>query len=107
MDSDDEEQGADATSKKKLKQLNRISVAELKQSVKNPEVIEWVDITAQDPKLLVDLKSIRNSVQSLSTGAKNESFCKTSVVSKSLHSSSLVRAKTGLNFNKSTHSKRN
>lgn len=49
-------------SKKKLKQQTRLSVATLKQLVQRPDVVEMHDVTAQDPKLLVYLKSIRNSV---------------------------------------------
>lgn len=37
-------------------------MAELKRLVKKPEVVEWVDVAAQDPKLLVQLKSYRNTV---------------------------------------------
>jgi hypothetical protein len=33
-----------------------ISVAELKQLVEKPEVVEAWDVTAQDPRLLVHLK---------------------------------------------------
>ncbi|SAL95959.1 hypothetical protein [Absidia glauca] len=49
-------------SKKKLKQLTRPSVAELKQMVSKPEAVEWWDVNAEDPKLLVQLKSYRNTV---------------------------------------------
>ncbi|KAI8899752.1 hypothetical protein BC833DRAFT_584504 [Globomyces pollinis-pini] len=49
-------------SKKKLKKLNRLSVAQLKNLVKKPEVVEWVDVTSSDPLLLVQLKSCRNTV---------------------------------------------
>lgn len=42
--------------------MARLSVAELKRLVKKPEVVEWVDVAAQDPKLLVQLKSYRNTV---------------------------------------------
>lgn len=49
-------------SKKKLKKLNRPSVFELKQKIKRPEVVEWVDTTAKDPYFLVYLKSYKNSV---------------------------------------------
>nr|CAG8494128.1 10588_t:CDS:10 [Entrophospora candida] len=41
---------------------NELSVAQLKQLVKRPEVVEWVDVTAADPKLLVSLKAYRNTV---------------------------------------------
>lgn len=49
-------------SKRKLKQLTRLSVAELKQCVARPDVVEMHDVTAKDPKLLVLLKATRNSV---------------------------------------------
>ncbi|KAF8337535.1 uncharacterized protein EI90DRAFT_3279743 [Cantharellus anzutake] len=67
----DEEQesdeGSDAEapkplSKKKQRKANRLSVAELKQLVKKPEVVEWTDVSALDPRLLLHLKSTRNSI---------------------------------------------
>ncbi|XP_075425893.1 splicing factor 3B subunit 2 [Ascaphus truei] len=63
-DSDDEEKKHDAPkiSKKKLRRMNRFTVAELKQLVSRPDVVEMHDVTAQDPKLLVHLKGSRNSV---------------------------------------------
>lgn len=50
-------------SKRKLKKLSRLSVAELKQLVSRPDVVEMYDVTARDPKLLVQLKAHRNTVQ--------------------------------------------
>lgn len=49
-------------SKRKLKKLTRLSVAELKQLVSRPDVVEMHDVTARDPKLLVQLKAHRNTV---------------------------------------------
>jgi len=49
-------------SKKKLKKMSRLSVAELKQLVAKPEVVEWYDCDARDPRLLVTLKSYRNTI---------------------------------------------
>nr|VZI24089.1 unnamed protein product [Spirometra erinaceieuropaei] len=49
-------------SKKKLKLLNRPSVASLKQAVSRPDVVEMWDVCACDPLLLVYLKSYRNTV---------------------------------------------
>jgi splicing factor 3B subunit 2 len=49
-------------SKKKLKKISRLSIADLKQLTKRPEVVEWVDATASDPGLLLTLKSHRNTV---------------------------------------------
>lgn len=40
----------------------KLSVAELKQLVSKPEVVEWVDCDARDPRLLVSLKAYRKSV---------------------------------------------
>ncbi|KAJ3127055.1 Splicing factor 3B subunit 2 [Nowakowskiella sp. JEL0407] len=49
-------------SRKKLRKEKRLSVAELKQIVKKPEAVEWVDVCAADPKLLIELKAYRNTV---------------------------------------------
>jgi splicing factor 3B subunit 2 len=49
-------------SKKKQRRLARLTVAELKQLVKKPEVVEWTDVSAADPRLLLTLKSYRNTV---------------------------------------------
>ena len=58
-DDDDDKKGL---SKRKLKKLNRLSVAELKQLVSRPDVVEMHDVTARDPRLLVHLKATRNTV---------------------------------------------
>ena len=49
-------------SKKKKKLMSRLSVAELKQLVPRPDVVEAHDVTAADPRLLVYLKAYRNTV---------------------------------------------
>lgn len=49
-------------SKRKQKKLSRLTVAELKQLVSKPEVVDWSDVTAADPTLLVSMKSTRNTV---------------------------------------------
>ena len=49
-------------SKKKKKLMSRLSVAELKQLVQRPDVVEAHDVTASDPRLLVYLKAYRNTV---------------------------------------------
>lgn len=49
-------------SKRKQRKLARLTVAELKQLVKKPEVVEWTDVTASDPRLLLQLKSYRNTI---------------------------------------------
>lgn len=62
-DSDDDDPSTPAVlSKRKHKKLQRLSVAELKQLVRRPEVVEWTDVTSSDPRLLVHLKCVRNSV---------------------------------------------
>jgi len=62
-DSDNEEKtDKPKISKRKLKQLQRMSVADLKQTVTRPDVVEMHDVTARFPKLLVHLKASRNTV---------------------------------------------
>ena len=60
--SEEDEEEEKNMSWRKLRKLNKLTVAQLKQLVKKPEVVEWVDVTAADPKLLVHLKATRNSV---------------------------------------------
>lgn len=62
-DDDDKKDDKDKLSKRKMKKLTRLSVAELKQLVNRPDVVEMHDVTARDPKLLVQLKAHRNTVQ--------------------------------------------
>ncbi|KAF4980068.1 hypothetical protein FZEAL_3849 [Fusarium zealandicum] len=61
-DEDEENAGQPKLSKKKRKQLNKLSIAELKALVKIPEVVEWQDVSSTDPRLLVQIKSQRNVV---------------------------------------------
>ncbi|KAL4889141.1 hypothetical protein BDV59DRAFT_187274 [Aspergillus ambiguus] len=58
----DEEEGEPKLSKKKRKELSKLSVAELKAMVRKPEIVEWTDTSAPDPRLLVHIKSQRNVV---------------------------------------------
>ncbi|KAJ2698263.1 hypothetical protein H4218_003410 [Coemansia sp. IMI 209128] len=71
ISSDDESDASDAgkdgetaqqLSLRKQKKRSRISVAELKQIAPRPEVVEWTDVSARDPGLLVALKATRNTV---------------------------------------------
>ena len=55
-DEDDDEQEEPKMSKKKLRKLNRLSVAQLKQLVERPDLVEMHDVSATDPKLLIHLK---------------------------------------------------
>ncbi|VDN97148.1 unnamed protein product [Rodentolepis nana] len=64
-DDDGEGDGANKEpplSKKKMKLLNRPTIAALKQAAARPDVVEMWDVCAKDPHLLVYLKSYRNSV---------------------------------------------
>jgi splicing factor 3B subunit 2 len=67
-DSDSEEEEQDTQQKergvsnKKKKLQRRMKIAELKQISTRPDVVEVWDATASDPKLLVFLKSYRNTV---------------------------------------------
>ncbi|RAH44196.1 U2 snRNP complex subunit CUS1 [Aspergillus brunneoviolaceus CBS 621.78] len=58
----DEEAKEPILSRRKRKELNKLSVAELKAMVRKPEIVEWTDTSAPDPRLLVHLKSHRNVV---------------------------------------------
>ncbi|KAF9882649.1 hypothetical protein FE257_005805 [Aspergillus nanangensis] len=58
-DEDDKEQ---KLSKKKRRELSKLSVAELKAMVRKPEIVEWTDTSAPDPRLLVHIKAHRNVV---------------------------------------------
>lgn len=49
-------------SKRKKKLMSRLSVAELKQLVNRPDVVEAHDVTSSNPRLLIHLKACRNTV---------------------------------------------
>ena len=49
-------------SRRQLRELQRLSVGELKQLVRRPEAVELVDVASTDPRLLIHLKSYRNAV---------------------------------------------
>lgn len=55
-DDDDKKDGEQKISKRKVKQMSRMTVAELKQRVSHPELVEMHDVTARDPLLLLHLK---------------------------------------------------
>ncbi|GAB7327084.1 hypothetical protein MBLNU13_g11008t2 [Cladosporium sp. NU13] len=59
---DEEEETIQRLSKKARKAANKLSIAELKAIVRKPEVVEWTDTSAHDPRLLVNIKSSRNVV---------------------------------------------
>ncbi|KAF7186070.1 Pre-mRNA-splicing factor [Pseudocercospora fuligena] len=62
QDEDEEEETKKRLSKKARKAANKLSIAELKAIVRKPEIVEWTDTSAQDPRLLVNIKSARNVV---------------------------------------------
>ncbi|KAJ0423808.1 hypothetical protein BJY00DRAFT_309634 [Aspergillus carlsbadensis] len=59
---EEEEDKIQTLSKRKRKELNKLSVAELKAMVRKPELVEWTDTSAPDPRLLVHIKAHRNVV---------------------------------------------
>ncbi|KAL4860916.1 hypothetical protein BDV12DRAFT_204564 [Aspergillus spectabilis] len=59
---EEEEEKVPTLSKRKRKELNKLSVAELKAMVRKPELVEWTDTSAPDPRLLVHIKAHRNVV---------------------------------------------
>lgn len=61
-DEDEETDKEPKLSKKKRKERDKLSVAELKALVQKPELVEWTDTSASDPQLLVQIKSYRNVV---------------------------------------------
>jgi splicing factor 3B subunit 2 len=62
FEEEEAEKGEPKLSKKARKQQNKLSVAELKALVRKPEIVEWTDTSASDPRLLVHIKSYRNVV---------------------------------------------
>lgn len=59
---DEEAEKAPKLSKKKRKEMNKLSVAELKAMAHKPEIVDWTDTDAPDPRLLVHIKAHRNIV---------------------------------------------
>ena len=59
---DEEEELQKRLSKKARKAASKLSIAELKAIVRKPEMVEWTDTSAHDPKLHVNIKSARNVV---------------------------------------------
>lgn len=58
---DEDEKQTGGLSKKKAKLQSRMAIAALKQACPRPEVVEVWDVTSPDPRLLVWLKSLRNT----------------------------------------------
>lgn len=61
-DEDDDEDDRKPMSKRKLREMTRPTVAELKRRVKRPDLVEAHDITAADPDFLIHLKGIPGTV---------------------------------------------
>ena len=59
---EDEDSKNNGLSRKRARKLNRPSVAQLKQVVDKPEIVEWTDVAAQDPTLLIHLRGYRNMI---------------------------------------------
>jgi splicing factor 3B subunit 2 len=49
-------------SKKQRKQMNKLSVAQLKSLVQKPELVEWTDVSSSDPRLLIAIKGAKNVI---------------------------------------------
>lgn len=61
-DNDENDDDKKPMSKRKLRELSRPSVAELKRRVKHPDLVEAHDITAADPEFLIHLKGVKGTV---------------------------------------------
>jgi splicing factor 3B subunit 2 len=59
---DDEDMENSGISRKRARRMNRLSVAQLKQLVDKPDLVEWNDVAAHDPVLLIHLKGYRNMI---------------------------------------------
>lgn len=59
---EEEEDGKPKLSKKQRKQMNKLSVAQLKAIVPRPELVEWTDVSSSDPQLLISLKAAKNVI---------------------------------------------
>lgn len=61
-DSDDDIQANKPVSKRQLRRINRIPIAELKSSTNTPLAVEWFDVDAPDPYMVVKLKTLPNAI---------------------------------------------
>lgn len=61
-DDDDEGDGNKLLSNRRIKELQRPSVAELKRRVKHADLVEAHDVTANDPEFLIELKAVPGTV---------------------------------------------
>jgi splicing factor 3B subunit 2 len=58
----EEDDGEPKISKKQRKQMNKLSVAQLKSLVQKPELVEWTDVSSTDPQLLIAIKGAKNVI---------------------------------------------
>ncbi|KAF1961505.1 splicing factor 3b [Byssothecium circinans] len=61
-DADDEEDTRMKLSKRQRKEMNKLSIAQLKAMVDKPELVEWTDVSSSDPRLLISIKGHKNVV---------------------------------------------
>ncbi|CAB9513806.1 Splicing factor [Seminavis robusta] len=61
-DDEDDEENEDSMSKRKLREMIRPSLAELKRRVTRPDLVEAHDVTAYDPEFLIELKGAPGTV---------------------------------------------
>ncbi|KAF2826124.1 DUF382-domain-containing protein [Ophiobolus disseminans] len=59
---DEEDDDTPKISKKQRKQMNKLSVAQLKSLVQKPELVEWTDVSSTDPQLLIAIKGSKNVI---------------------------------------------
>ena len=59
---DEEDDETPKISKKQRKQMNKLSVAQLKSMVQKPELVEWTDVSSTDPRLLIAIKGAKNVI---------------------------------------------
>ena len=59
---EDEDDGKPKLSKKQRKQMNKLSVAQLKSLVPRPELVEWTDVSSSNPQLLISIKGAKNVI---------------------------------------------
>lgn len=62
-DDDDDIDGSSAgISKRKMREMIRPSIADLKRTVQRPDLVEAHDVTADDPEFLIQLKAVAGTV---------------------------------------------
>ncbi|KAL6705380.1 hypothetical protein ACN47E_007029 [Coniothyrium glycines] len=59
---DEEDDGKPKISKKQRKQMNKLSIAQLKSLVQRPELVEWTDASSSNPQLLIAIKGAKNVI---------------------------------------------